>query len=54
MHKPVVIIGGGLAGLYAAYSLKKRDIPFLVATTKSDLKKPPSTPCATKLQYSGP
>ena len=37
MHKPVVIIGGGLAGLYAAYSLKKRDIPFLLLEAKASL-----------------
>ena len=37
MHKPVVIIGGGLAGLYAAYNLKKRDIPFLLLEAKASL-----------------
>ena len=37
MRKPVVIIGGGLAGLYAAYNLKKRDIPFLLLEAKASL-----------------
>ena len=37
MHKPVVIIGGGLAGLYAAYNLKKRNIPFLLLEAKANL-----------------
>lgn len=37
MHKTVVIIGGGLAGLYAAYSLKKHDIPFLLLEAKANL-----------------
>lgn len=37
MRKPVVIIGGGLAGLYAAYNLKKRNIPFLLLEAKASL-----------------
>lgn len=30
MNSPIIIIGAGIAGLYAAYNLKKKNIPFLV------------------------
>ena len=30
MDKPIIIIGGGLAGLYAATQLHKRNIAFLL------------------------
>lgn len=37
MNKPVVIIGGGLAGLYAAYRLTENNIPYLLLEAKPTL-----------------
>jgi monoamine oxidase len=36
-HKKVIIIGGGLAGLYAAYLLEQQQIPFLLLEAQSRL-----------------
>jgi monoamine oxidase len=36
-NKPVVIIGGGLAGLYCAYKLQQLNKPYLLLESKADL-----------------
>ena len=36
-HKKVIIVGGGLAGLYAAYSLEQQGIPYLLLEAQSRL-----------------
>jgi monoamine oxidase len=36
-HKEVIIVGGGLAGLYAAYRLEQQHIPYLLIEAKSKL-----------------
>jgi monoamine oxidase len=36
-HKKVIIVGGGLAGLYAAYLLQQRGIPYLLLEAQSRL-----------------
>jgi len=37
MHQPVIIIGGGIAGLYSAYQLQLLNIPYLLLEAKSQL-----------------
>ena len=37
MAKPIIIIGGGLAGLYAATKLHERNIAFLLLEAKPRL-----------------
>lgn len=37
MIKPVIIIGGGLAGLYSAYQLQLLNAPYLLLEAKSQL-----------------
>lgn len=36
-HKKVIIIGGGLAGLYATYLLEQQQIPYLLLEAQSRL-----------------
>lgn len=36
-HKKVIIVGGGLAGLYAAYRLEQQSIPYLLLEAQSRL-----------------
>ena len=36
-HKSVIIIGGGLAGLYAAHRLEQQSIPYLLLEANSRL-----------------
>ena len=36
-NEPVIIIGGGLAGLYSAYLLQQRNIPYLLLEAKPQL-----------------
>ena len=36
-HKKVIIVGGGLAGLYAAYLLEQQGVPYLLLEAKSAL-----------------